>query len=94
MKDLGLTLESRMRALSSLPLAIAWYPFFPIQTTLEAVINDVQLAWFVAPDKKVGALAKEEEMYLTDEIGYVSLTRVGCICNLHASVMPMSKLWL
>ena len=60
----------------------------------EQQTKDVQLAWFVAPDKKEGAACNPNEMYLTDEIGYVSLQRVGSICNLYANIMPMSKLWL
>ena len=57
-------------------------------------LRKVQLAWFVAPDKKRGAAVCTKEMHLSDEIGYVSLERVGSICNSHYGVMPMSKLWL
>ena len=80
--------------MSSLPLAIAWYPFFPIQMLKGQQTNDVQLAWFAAPDKKKGLFSHKRKCTLTDEIGYVSFKIVGSICIPHARIMSMSILWL
>ena len=62
--------------------------------TKRAAINYVQLAWFVAPDKKKGLFQPHTKRALTDEIGYVSFKIVGSICTPHAYIMSMSKLWL